>query len=247
MIISHHHGFVVVFPPKVGSSSAHAAIVESGILDPSIDEWYGYRNAVTDTLTPCRNMRAVTAADVRRVSPHAIPANIGVPLEDETIPLVRHIAPTEMLRLGLVTQSMIHNYVWVSFTRDPVDRYVSAWVFGQHLAGLIPERDRLLAKLQRLDPLPYPFLGRTLRDYVMCEGRRIPHVRVIDQGALDEGLAEFLAQYGASAPVTVPRFKGDYRPDELRAPFDWIPPHLLAKLEMLMADDIAFHEAERAR
>lgn len=204
MIISHKYRFVFTFPTKVGSSSAQACIIESGILGVK-DAHSSYRDSVLSIPKSGQNMDGITCADVRRVSKHNIPKKLGVD-ESGEFPLVRHATPEEMVLLGLLTEEQLRSYKVYTIFRDPIDRYISARSFGAILTGNTLNQEAL----KNTSGAVYPFLGKTLKDFITYNGQRLKNLTVFDTSTLDGQLESLISSLGGE--FRPKKYKSEYRP-----------------------------------
>lgn len=197
MIISHKHKFVFTRMTKTGSSSAQAMLVRSGILG-GIDVYTGYRDSVSSTVSHGDQTPIFSLDRIMDISPHTtcrIRKHLNhfqdTGLVANGMPLIGHVTPTEMYRLGLLTEQMINDYTFVTIARNPVRRYLSAWFFDQHLSKTQPTSAKLEKDINS-NYMPWSLLNRTLEDYATFKGELIPNVLYLRTESLHRDISLFL-------------------------------------------------------
>ncbi len=239
MIISKKNGFVFSRILKTGSTSAQAMFMSSGILGDD-DIYSGYRNSEADPKVSGRNIPSeINEKKLREISPYRIPKKIYV--KDATGPLLGHVTPTEMVRLGLITEEELKKLTVIATVRDPIDRYISAWFFLCELLQLPKTKEALIDNLKRKAELPNTFLGKTQRNHFEYEGELLKNIEVIDYVNLNDKLDEIISRYGGSIPE-YQSLRSSYRPSWSKEPYiNWMPAEVIDTLQDLMKDDVEFY------
>lgn len=239
MIISRTHRFIFTRPLKVGSSSAQAMFINSGILTDE-DSYSGYRDSVDSPTTSFKNVPPLTCKDVRRVSPYPIPASLLVD-ESGPLPLLGHVTPTEMVRLGLISQDELDTYTFVSIIRNPISRYLSAWFFDKTLQG----EDKILSELCDdiyAGYIPHSFLGRGVQDYFTHEGKAIKNAVYLRTEALFEDINRFLEKFGYSVDQDH-RLKANNKPEWACKHYsNYLPGKAIVTLHHILQSEIEFYQ-----
>ncbi len=240
MIISKKNGFIFVRVLKTGSTSAHAMLINSGILGPN-DIYSGYRNNVFDKPTASQNIpTSINGKQIREISPYDIPKEIYVK-GDGTFPMLGHLAPTEMVGLGLITEEELMKYTLIGGIREPIERFLSAWFFYCDLVKKPKTKQAILSDFKKEISMPNTFLGKSQKNYFEYNGKLLKNIRVIRQEDLNKELENVIHQYGG----TISKFetlKNHHRPAWSRQPYkDWLPEDIQGKLQKLMKEDVVFY------
>lgn len=237
MIVSYENNFVFVRVLKVGSTSCQAMLVDSGILGEA-DIYTGYRNDVNDVPVSGKNLPSLTVEQVRGVSPYAIPKDILV--ENQLFPLLGHLTPTEMVRLGIISETQLQNMTLVGVIREPIQRFISAWFFSCYLEKVPNNREALINKLETSCEV-HTFLGKTQKNFFEYEGELVKNRLVWETKSLNESISHFVAENNGDISKFV-SYKSQYRPDWSKRPCsEWLPKRLIDKLEDYLEDDIIFY------
>ena len=241
MIISNSLEFIFVRVLKTGSTSAQAMLVESGILADN-DLHTSYRNDINDTPVQSRNLPELTAKKIRDTSPYKIPRNILV--KEELLPLYGHLTPTEIVRLGLLSEEQLMRYRIFGIIRDPVDRYLSGWFFARHLENKASDKKALIKHINE-EKLPHTFLGKSQLDFFSYEGQPLPNTTAWRTKSLNDELSDFVLSNGG-AIKTLHSHKSQYRPEWSKSNYsDWLASEHINAMKDLMSDDVDFYHKQK--
>lgn len=247
--------------PKIASTTAHYLMLNSGILGPD-DICTSYEDGAYETF----NLPKMTLAEMYDVLD---PIKTFYPDKNGEIydkngvfeklcgkfggpegvcmwmnkTLFKHLTLEEAVRAGFIKEEDLDTYDIFGFVRDPIDSYVSVYFFANYanksessLEGMIADIDTIVA-----EDGPWQLFGRKPRDSFFYKGKQI--VKALPYSNYKYEMEKLVAKFGGTLPDPLPRFKGESRPEWARQPIEtWLPAESLAKLKVVLADEIAFYE-----
>ena len=172
MIISHSHKFVYTRPMKVGSSSAQVMLDNSDLVLDTDVSLGSYDNAFDAGFGITKNI--------------SLPEDrLGaVKLKAELM----HATPEILLNKGFINEEIVSNYLFISIIRNPIDRFLSAWVMevigGYDFTG---SRDKFFDMLDARD-FPLMLSHASPNNYFKLADNLLPNIAVLKTKTLFDDL-----------------------------------------------------------
>lgn len=168
MIISHSNKFVYTRPMKVGSTSVQHMLHNSELVSD------------TDISTGCvDNVYDKGFLEVQGLS---IP-NTRMEAIDFKVNLI-HSTPEELYSCGLITGIMLEEYTFISIIRNPIERFISAWVMevigGFYIGN---SYEKFISMLEERD-FPYMLAYDSPDMYFKFQGTLLPKTIVLQTKTL---------------------------------------------------------------
>lgn len=228
MIISHKHKLVFTRPMKVGSTSVQAMLLNSGILGDGDYHSGGVENCFDKGFTGMKLPESLTEGKSSKE------------LIQLKLKLV-HATPTLLKELGLLTYKQLIDYTFISVLRNPIERFMSAWVMevigGYYLGNSYLELLKMIDK----NDLPYITLFSKPEDYFCYKGKQLPHVNILETATLTKDVYTVLE--GCNTSVTAVHAKKTNYPAWAKGHYtDYIPKAQLENLYGLLSTEIQFYE-----
>jgi hypothetical protein len=238
MIISHKHKFVLVAPPKTGSTAIRHAIVTCGLLGDD-DVYSGIEPGKRDPAD------APSFPDQGFTLPSLEALNEAAEVRTDDLPpmlpehrhrriLINHATPTELMRLGLVSDDMLANFTVYALLRNPVEQYLSALFYqvpglgDSPPAALTENVEKAIAE----NPLTR-FLVFDQWRWHHFGGKRIAKALRFEH--LDQDLDAFFKAHGSSTPA-LQRLKALSKPSGFRT--DALSEESIRQIEMRKGRDL---------
>ena len=199
---------------KVGSSSTQAALIGAGIAD--------YHSGTVE------NCFDEGFQDTK------LPDGISIP----KLNLI-HATPDFLHEKGLLTEEMLETYSFIGLIRNPIERFLSAWIM-EVIGGYFLGNSYLkFVKMLEEKDLPYIFTHSCSKDYVSFEGKLLPNICYVNTKHLATELQVVLPEVS----LTVPHLKKSVKPTWAARHYkDFLSSKHLTLLKSLMQDEIIFYE-----
>jgi len=231
VIISHKHEFVFTSPLKVGSSTAQATLLGSNLLGEG-----DYHSGCVENIA---DRKIFDIAD-------SLPTDFFKDDNSDSAKLtakarLTHATPSVLFDMGLLTEQQLNDYLFVSIVRNPIERYISAWLLdgGGTLEGLIFKIDNGL--------LPQAMSFSCPKDYFYHQDKRLNNIKILCTQTLDDSLPSFVRACGGSV-VYPKRIKQSAYPEWAKRHYSqWLPLKQLKALYDLLADEIEFYHLVTGR
>lgn len=270
MFISYQHQFAQIAVPRTASVSVCAALRQSNIVSDSDvfcsvpENASGSLQKSSTTLFDKRITHFVeelglpndilfdrdkhTASPTTRAD-MGYGFHVAVRLSDliKKGILLHHLTPSNLLRLGLLTEEQLIDFNVFGFVRDPLEKWVSGQFLVRQLGGVTENAVTHLTKLVRSGGFhgknPSSLVAPMMRDYFFHDGQQVATAYHYDN--VDTVIGDLIESSGGTRPTTFPQVGVvNAVPDEFRAPVtEWLPADCVAALQEYFADDIAFYNS----
>lgn len=223
MIISYSNKFVYTRPMKVGSTSVQHMIHNSNLVSESDTSLGDTDNVFEAGFLKTRNLEL----------PESRKDAILYKLK------LLHSTPKQLLELGLITQSILETYTFISIIRNPVERFLSAWVM-EIIGGYFPGNsyDKFVSMLENAE-FPKILDFPNPKDYLFLEDTKLPNILVLKTNSL---LPNLQTQF-PEVTFTEQRLKKTTYPSWLQNSYKSLDKRYLDIIKSRMADEIVFYES----
>lgn len=216
MIISHAHHFAFFRVPRTGSTTAEV-VLRMAVAFGSGD----VLTRMPQRGLPARNMPA--AHDVN-----------GPPIYGN------HYTPLDAINFGLMTEQQLRDYDCFCFMRDPLERYVSAFIAG---AGVPIHPDAFIRIRAKLNERDMGILTNDPETYTHWNGEEL--VKALDFSNYESNVRRLITLLGGIQPAELPNLNPNRnRPPGVRSS-EYLTAESIAALEAI--PEIAAAQAHRRR
>jgi len=221
VIVSNKHKFIFSRSTKVGGKSAQAMILRSGMLgdgDFHCGEAYKMSEGSIDDMTlPETFIKTIDASYIKA----------GV--------ILSHAKPDDLIANGIASKSEVSDYTFVTMIRNPIERYISAWVYegGKDIT--------ILKSRIKNSNSPMSILFSKPEDHLMIDGVRAKRFCAIDCGDLENGVRAFIQGVGGEFNGSINIGSGNY-PKEVKGHYsEFLTQGEISSLRKALSDEISFY------
>lgn len=216
MLISHKNKFVLTRPMKVGSTSAQFILITSGLLGAE-----DYHSGIVENIFDGGFFNTQLPETCTATKPELI-----------------HATPTKLQDLGLLSEEQVQTYTFINLIRNPVDRFMSAWLMEVIGGFYIGDSKKLFFDMLETKDTPYMISTNSLKAYSYHKNKLLPNIKFINTKNLIPELGSFcgksLEPVQLKESVKLPWMVGKYT--------NYLPKTALKALKTLLAEDIDFYE-----